>query len=437
MHLTTTFIPLLQVFAAEMTQPTYRNFITLVGGWLLAPRRTILGMVRASNTDQHHAAFHRIFSAARWSLDQVGLAVFDLISSSGEACLVGDDTLLPRSGLKVFGTGMHRDPLLSSRGHTVTRWGNCWVVLCVLVESRHFPGRWFSLPVLFRLYLNKKSAKKWKRVYRKKSDLMLELLKKLERHTTNNTDQTLHFIGDSAYTAPAVLALIPASIEVTGRVVANVRMSQPPAPSLPNQVGRPRKRGEALPKPEELLEAKGLRRIRRELYKGREYTMRIAEQIGQFYKAPGRDVKVVVAEHLKGGRGVEVFYTTQVDDEAETVMKNYSLRWTVEVTNHDTKQHLGVEEPQNRTTQAVRRTAPTGFLLYSLVVWWHETVREEPAPSLRDWSGKAHPSFADMLAALRGETLSSMCETDFSTPSSPPRVQKIIQYITHLLSLAA
>ncbi len=30
--------------------------------------------------------------------------------------LAGDDTLLNRRGLKMFGAGMHRDPLLSSRG---------------------------------------------------------------------------------------------------------------------------------------------------------------------------------------------------------------------------------------------------------------------------------------------------------------------------------
>lgn len=42
--------------------------------------------------------------------------------------LAVDDTLIPRTGLKIFGTGMHRDPLLSSRGHVITRWGHSWVV---------------------------------------------------------------------------------------------------------------------------------------------------------------------------------------------------------------------------------------------------------------------------------------------------------------------
>jgi hypothetical protein len=31
-----------------------------------------------------------------------------------------DDTPAGKRGLKTFGAGMHHDPLLSSRGHTVT-----------------------------------------------------------------------------------------------------------------------------------------------------------------------------------------------------------------------------------------------------------------------------------------------------------------------------
>jgi hypothetical protein len=70
MHVATTFLPLLQVFAMEMTAPTFRTFLPLVAGWLLAPRRTILGMVWASGTDRHHAAIHRLFAAAVWSMAQ-------------------------------------------------------------------------------------------------------------------------------------------------------------------------------------------------------------------------------------------------------------------------------------------------------------------------------------------------------------------------------
>ena len=134
MELVNSFHGLLQVFALAMTEPTAATFRELIIGWVFAPRRTVLGIVRCSGTTRHHAAFHRVFAAAKWSVDQVGLAVFDLtlrLAPQVTVFLAGDDTLLARCGLKIFGTGMHRDPCLSSRSHTVTRWGHCWVVLSI------------------------------------------------------------------------------------------------------------------------------------------------------------------------------------------------------------------------------------------------------------------------------------------------------------------
>jgi hypothetical protein len=343
--------------------------------------------------------------------------------------------LLPRFGLKIFGTGMHRDPVLSSRSHGVTRWGHCWVVLCVVIESRHVPGKRFSLPDLSRLYLNKSAAKKWQRTCHKKNDLMLQMVVLLERHVAKS-DQTLHLLGDSAFTAPAVLAQLPASMHITGRVGSNVRIHQAPPQRRKGQVGRPRLRGDRLPTPQEMLQEKGLRRLTLKLYERSRYRVRVATQVGRFYKAPDREVLVMAVEHLRGGRGIEVFYTTDLEADIETVLTRYSWRWTIEVTFHDTKTHLGITQPQNRTTLAARRTAAMGFLLYSLIVWWHETVRDEPARPLRPWPHKPGPSFADMLAALRTETLQNKSKTYFSTPSIPPGIKKFIDQLTTLVSLA-
>lgn len=437
MCLSQTFAALLKVFTNTMTRPTANTFRALVTGWLLTPRRTVIGMVRGSGTGRHHSAFHHLLARAKWSIDQAGLALFNLIAHGMEGqrvTLAGDDTLIPRRGLNIFGTGMHRDPQLSSRSHSVIRWGHCWVVLCVVIESRRTPGRVYSLPVLARLYLNQKSAEKWRRVYRTKPELMIELLEKLHRRASG---KQLHFLGDSAYTAPAVLARIPAGIEVTGRVGANTRMTDPPPPPRPGQMGRPRIRGKALPKPGELLDQTGLPRRAYPLYQGPVQKVRLAEQQGRFHKAPDRAVKVVAIEHLKGGRGREVFYTTITEADVETILSNFACRWSIEITFHDAKQHLGLGEPRNWTRPAAERTAATGFLLYGLVVWWHDRVRSEGAAWLRNWTGKRSASFADMLGALRLETLENSYQTTLSTPGDQPSVKKLLDHLISLFALAS
>lgn len=429
-------MPLLHVFTSVMTEPTAASFRHLVAGWIFAPRRTILGGLRAGDPSKHHSAYHRIFASARWGIDAVGLSLFDLAANvvpQAVYYLVGDDTLVPKFGLKVYGAGMHRDACNSSSGHTSFHWGHCWVVLCVLIPSRRDPNRKFALPVLARLYLNQRTNEKLRRKHRKKTELMLEMIQVLAAHAHG---KSLHFLGDSAYTGGRMLSAIPNSVDVTGRIGSDARLCEPPPPRSGKR-GRPRLRGERLPNPSEMLKTKGLRRRTLKLYQNTTYKVRIASAVCRLYLAPAREVKVVAIEHLRGGRGTEVFYSTDVTCSDEAILRGYSFRWPVETTFQDTKGHLGLGEPQNRTPQAVRRTTPSMLYLYGLVVLWHEHVRQTPGTFVRTWPGKRSASFADMLATLRSDSLAETRQTILRTGPIPPVVQKILKPLEHLLALAA
>jgi len=80
------FCDLLQPFGSVMTAPTYQTLTWIVTGWIFAPRRTITGMMLAAGVvgRKHHSAFHRVFSAAEWSLDRVGLALWEQLSSGSK-----------------------------------------------------------------------------------------------------------------------------------------------------------------------------------------------------------------------------------------------------------------------------------------------------------------------------------------------------------------
>jgi hypothetical protein len=101
---------------------------------------------------RHHAAFHRLFASARWSLDALGLELFRLVEpllDEDTIFLALDDTLARKRGLKVFGVGMHHDPNLSSRGMAIMNWGHSRVVLGVVVRLPFWPERAMCLPILF------------------------------------------------------------------------------------------------------------------------------------------------------------------------------------------------------------------------------------------------------------------------------------------------
>jgi hypothetical protein len=75
--------------------------------------QTVTGLIVAAQAVgvKHHCSFHRLFASARWSRDELGLAVFGLIAPwTGEPVILALDDTLAR---KRFGAGMHHDPLLS------------------------------------------------------------------------------------------------------------------------------------------------------------------------------------------------------------------------------------------------------------------------------------------------------------------------------------
>ncbi|WP_437992090.1 IS701 family transposase [Sorangium sp. So ce145] len=401
------FVALVEPLGWTMQARSFRSFLTLLTGWIFATRRTITGMLLAAGVAgrRHHAAYHRFFSAARWSLDELGLLLFHLITpwlAPGPVQLTLDDTLARKRGLKVFGAGMHHDPHLSTRKLAVLRWGHSWVVLAVVVKLPFCPQRVFSLPLLFRLYLNQKASSRWRRTYRKRTELAVELLQRLCRA---HPERSFHALADSAYGGETVLGHLPCNCGLTSRMPLNARLHQPPPVRKPGTNGRPRVRGMRLPTPQQALQQRG-RRCELAIY-GRHDRVRLVELVAHWYGVPARPLKVVVVEPLVGGRPVQVFYSTRTEQAAEQVLVDYSRRWSIEEAFQGSKSHLGFEQPQGWSRHAALRTAPMALLLYSLVVLWfaragHALCR----PLVRPWyRTKRQPSFADMLMTLRRESL--------------------------------
>jgi hypothetical protein len=259
----------------------------------------------------------------------------------------------------------------------------------------------------------------------------VELLRILCKHRAN---RRFHALVDAAYGGQSVLGKLPINCDLTSRLRLDARLYDAPAPILPGQKGRPRKRGLQLPTPQRMLDERA-RRVELCIY-GRREKARLCDAVARVFALPERELRIVAVEALAGGRGREAFYSTCVNATAEQVLTWYALRWSVEVTFRDSKQHLGFEEPQGWTRQAVERTGPMAMLLYSLIVCWY--CREGHAhyrPLSRPWyTSKAQESFADMLATLRRRSLR---ESISAWAPQGPGSQKIIKLVEDILAIAA
>lgn len=435
MYLVTSFLVLLQPLAIVMTGPSFDSAVIILTGWIFAPRRTVTSMIAAAGAvgRKHHSAFHRLFASARWSRDQLGLLVFDMLAPwlDGVVMLALDDTLARKRGLNMFGVGMHHDPLLSSRGKAITNWGHSWVVLGMVVRFPLWPQRAFCLPILFRLYLNKDAAARHRRAYRTRPELAVEMLALL---CQARKSRHFHVIADSAYGGQSVLNHLPKNCDLTSRLLLNARLYGPRPQRMPGTNGRPRKRGPQLPTPAQMLLERAAR-VELDLY-GRRDRVRLCDGVGHVYAAPERPLRIVAVEALSGGRGQQAFYSTCWQATAIEILSWYAWRWSIEVAFHDSKQSLGFEEPQGWTRHAVERTAPMAMLLYSLIVLWFVREGHRCYRSLeRPWyTTKSQPSFADMLATLRRVSLREQVS---SWGLGGQGSRKVLQVLENTAALAA
>ena len=176
MECTESFTILLSEFRCVFTAPSFQIFLYLMAGWVLTHRRRfVTELIWSSGCTRrgHHSRYHRFFSQAAWVLDVLCMVLAKLVvrvfAPTGLIELAVDDTLCRKRGLTVYGTGMHHDPLISSRAKPLVSWGHDWVVLTLIVRCPFWaPTKVWSLGIAFRLYRNRQGVTKGKKQKQRK-----------------------------------------------------------------------------------------------------------------------------------------------------------------------------------------------------------------------------------------------------------------------------
>lgn len=422
------FRSLLSVFRPGFTAPSYRNFVFVVAGWVhCLGRRTVTAVAIASGAlGLHHiSVFHRFFGRARWAWDALGYVLFKLavarVPAEQPLLVLLDDTLARKGGKGISLASMHHDPLLSTARKPFFSFGHVWVVLALWVPLPLGDNRGFALPLLFRLYATskrggradsaahptkqKRAATDSGRARPTKLQLAREGIELLARWAEG---RTIYVVADSAYAGRTLLEQRPPNVHIISRLRMDAALWTPPPPRLPGRTGRPRKRGNRLPTPQESARTRRCwHQLPVQLY-GRKLTTQVFQVTALWYVAlRDQPVRIVLVRDPAARRRDEAFFCTDQDVKPSFILEAYARRWTLEVAFHDAKQHLGFEDPQNQTPQAVQRTAPMAFLVYDLVLLWSASrvaAGEETSWLRRPWDPhKTAPSFRDLLVNLRRE----------------------------------
>ena len=366
-----TLAVLLTAFTSCFQARSYLTFQWLMLGWVQCQgRRTVTEVALAAGAigARHISVFHRFFSRPCWTLDALGRVVFTLalkwLPADQPLVVLGDDTLARKGGKSIALASMHHDPLLSSARKPFASFGHVWVVLALWAGER-----------------------------------------------------TVYLVVDSAYAGRTVLEDRPSTVHVVSRLRFDAALYAPPPRRRPGQKGRPRRRGERLPAlSQRIARQRRWTDLPLVLY-GRAVTPRILTLDALWYGAlRSQLVRMVVVRDPSGRRRDEAFFCTDLDRDAAFILETYSRRWTLEVTFHDAKQHLGFGQAQNQAPQAVERTAPFAGLVYSLVLLWAVAHFQQGGTLswiVRPWyRAKTAVAFPDLLMALQQE----LWRTRFSAP---------------------
>ena len=134
------FTSLLVAFTPLFSTRVWSYVPVLVAGAILAPgKRTITSILRVMGLekDAHCQNYHRVLNRAVWSSRQGSFILLTLLITAfapvGPLILGLDDTVERRWGLKIKARGIYRDPVRSSRSHTVKASGLRWLSLMLLV----------------------------------------------------------------------------------------------------------------------------------------------------------------------------------------------------------------------------------------------------------------------------------------------------------------
>jgi hypothetical protein len=334
------------------------------------------------------SGYYRFLSDGKWRMGLLFRSLFDLIVSTfgvTKLTLVLDDTLSPKWGRGIFGTGSFFDHAARPRPGYI--WGHNWVALAVVVQIRTL---WVALPFWIALYRPEKTCRKEE--FRTRHQLVAEALKAVRSWFSG----PITLLADGAYANTSLVT--PArelKMVLVSRIRSDARLREvEPRRQSRSKRGRKPKHGPWLPKLSTLA-GQGRDFVTRtvSIY-GKTVTLGLREMV-VWWPALECRVLVVITRDPQRKERVAYLVTTDLTMTAKEVVEMFARRWTIEQLFSVAKNQMGFDSAEVRTERSVMRHAA---LTMAMVTWVEVWASHR--------GGKvAGRSFSAKLSAARRETL--------------------------------
>ena len=385
-------------------------------GAILAPgRRTVASVLRIMGLSQekHYQNYHRVLNRANWS--NLGLSVILLglllktFLPSGPVVLGIDETIERRRGEKIRAKGIYRDPVRSSKSHFVKASGLRWISMMLLVKIPWAQRIW-GLPFLTVLAPSERYYQSSPGRHKKLTDWARQMGKQVRRWLPK---RKIMVVADSSYAALELLDSLRSLTEPVYMITQlrlDAALFEPAPQRTRTTMGRPRKKGQRLPKLAEVLkdERTVWHRATVDNWYGQgsteiEFTSSTA--IWYHNGMPAVPIRWVLIRDPKGQFETRALLCTDLCAEPLQILQWFVRRWRVEVTFQEVRTHLGVETQRQWSDKAIARVTPILLGLFSwITLLAHQSQTKDGLPVRQTaWYLKTTPTFSDAIALVRSQ----------------------------------
>jgi len=414
---------LVQHLNFDFTRPTARTWQVIALGWVLhRGPATVTGIIRAAGglACRHWTVYHKFFYRTAWSLDDLWVrlaqtVIHPMIVEAGQrdartgepvVDLHIDDTTTGRYGRHVAYAGWYKDASCNGPAYrgTVIHWAHNWIVAAVTLRLPGWPLMRWALPVMTALYRKRPDCTA-EHPFRTRQQMAATMVRQAAKALPA---VRWRVCADGQYATHDMVKGLPETATLVSRIRRDAALyEQPSGKRRPGcRRGPVPRKGRRLPAPKALAtRTAGWKTIEFQS-QGRTRQRQVLGITCLWPHVCGhRPVRVVIVRDPSGRQKDDYFFCTDATvDDAEIVQRAMD-RWGVEEVIQEAKQQMGFESTRGWCSRTVRRQAPLALILVTLVKAWYAKAAlqdRQLLPQAPPWNqDKAHPSFADMLSALR------------------------------------
>lgn len=406
-------IQVLRQFETVFSERVWEWGKVLLIGAILAPgERTVAAILRVMGCadEKQFQNYHRVLNRAKWSSRELSrhllMILVHLFFAGNEPVIMGiDETIERRRGRKIAARGVYRDPVRSSKEFFVKTNGLRWISLMLLTPIP-WACRVWALPFLTVLAPSERYHEQRKKRHKTITDWAWQMILQVARWLPG---RKVVVVGDGTYAVLDFLlkvSRLPLVSAIT-RLRLDACLYDPAPEREAGKKGRPALKGKRQPKLAQRLQERETVWHKHTIswYGGTTREMEIATGTALWYQSPIPPVAIrwVLIRDPQGKYEPMALLCTDQQAEAVQIVEWFVLRWSVEVTFHEVRAHLGVETQRQWSDLAILRTTPALLGLFSLVTIFAQQLLDGQEFPVRQaaWYTKALPTFSDTLAFVR------------------------------------